>query len=221
MKKYAILTSVLALAACGGGSGGGGGVVVAPANVRSAVDPSAINSNQKITSMASEVLIPKSSGDSIVTRAANVNYNGKNYVSYRLDDVNFRVATGGGNDAMLNFKMDDLGKIDSLIMNVGGGEQKLYRRDDNTADFRGIVYEYVLLEEGANSEADYSKAADKDTKVRLVFSPENDPTDFSVLSNAATNKCPAGKYCRWDRIDQAFRVSSQGTDFKYSDFGKL
>ena len=220
MKKYFLLISGLVLAACGGGGGGGAGTPGLP--VRAAVDPSALSVNNTVTSMASEVLIPTSSGDSVVTRAASVNYDGKNYISYRLDEVDFRVATGGGNDASLKFTMDDLGKIDSLVMNVGGDEQHLFRRSDETADFRGIVYEYVLLEEGADPEADYSKAADRDTKVRLVFSEANDPTDFSVLSNAAAGKCPAGRQCRWDRIDQAFRITKQaGDSFRYSDFGKL
>ena len=218
MKKYFMYMSVLMLAACGGGSGGGVSGTGLP--VRAAVDPSALTSNQHITSMASEVLIPNNSGDTIIARAGSVNFEGKQYTSYRLDDVNFRVATGGGNDALLNFKMDDLGKIDSLVMNVGGGEQNLFRRSDDTADFRGIVYEYVVLD-GATQDDDITKG-DLDTLVRLVFSPDNDPTDYSVLSSAAAGKCPKNQHCRWDRIDQAFRITKQaGNSFRYSDFGKL
>lgn len=223
MKKYIILTSVLALAACGGGSGGGhGGGSVAP--TREAVDPTAITSNGHITSMASEVLVPNGNSGAIVTRSGSVNYEGKSYTSYRLDDVNFRVATGGGSDAFLNFHMDDKGKIDSLVLDTGAGKQKMFRRNDTSADFRGVVYEYVLLEDDATG-PDYINGTDKDTLVRLVYSAENDPTSYSTLQNAAAGKCPTGKKCRWDRIDQAFRISSGGNesseDFRYSDFGKL
>ncbi len=218
MKKYVFLTSILALAACGGGghSGGGDGMPV-----RQAVTPEALTSNGYVTSMSTEVLVPKSSGAVVARTPATVNYNGLTYTSYRLDDVNFRVATGA-NDAFLNFRMDPNGKIDSLIMNVGGGEQKMFRRGDDNADFRGIVYEYVVLDDSATAHDDYSKS-DRDTLVRLVYSEENDPTSYATLSAAAAGKCPAGKFCRWDRIDQAFRITSNGgsEDLTYSDFGKV
>ncbi len=219
MKKYLVLTSVLALAACGGGSGGGG--AGAPAGVRAAVDPSAVQSNSAITSMASEILVASDGSAPVlnIARSGSVVHNGKTYTSYRLDDVNFRVATGA-NDANLKFHMDNIGKIDSLVMNVGTGNQYMDRRGD-TNEFRGIVYEYVVLNAPDDQHMDDPSYNDADTKVRLVYSPSNDLTDYSVLTAAAQGKCPAGKSCRWDRIDQAFRVSSEGTDFKYSDFGKL
>lgn len=219
MKKTLVLTSLLALCACGGGGGGSG---VGPTNIRAAVDQTAIDSNLNITSMASEVLVPTDSSNPIVARSGTVKYDGKTYTSYRLDDVDFRVATGGGNDALLNFKMDSKGKIDSLVLDVGGGKQKMFRRDDNSADFRGVVYEYIVLDNSATGHDDYA-ASDRDTLVRLVYSAENDPTSYETLSAAAAGKCPAGKYCRWDRIDQAFRITSKGgTDsLTYSDFGML
>ena len=60
MKRYVMLTSVLALAACGGGSGGGGsagtpsGGYVAP---RPAVTPGVATSNAEITNMSSEIIV--------------------------------------------------------------------------------------------------------------------------------------------------------------------
>ncbi len=221
MKKYLILTSVFALAACGGGGHSGSGTPT-----RAAVTQGAIDSNSYITSMASEVLIPKSGSGAVITRSGSVNYNGETYTSYRLDDVNFRVATGA-NDAFLRFNMDENGKIDSLVMNVGTPEamsdQHMVRRSDDKADFRGIVYEYVVLDDSATQHDDIFKQ-NRDTKVRLVLSPaEDEKSTYSMLSNAAAGKCPEGKFCRWDRIDQAFRVTSSGSEdsFKYSDFGKL
>lgn len=218
MKKYLILTSIFALAACGGGGGGHSGSGGVP--TRAAVTQGAIDSNSHITSMASEVLIPKGSG-AVIARSGSVNYNGETYTSYRLDDVNFRVATGGGNDAFLNFSMDSNGRIDSLVLDTGEGKQKMFRRDDVSADFRGIVYEYVLLDETATQDDDITKS-DRDTLVRLVYSEDNDPTSYSTLQAAAAGKCPDDGHCRWDRIDQAFRVSSENEEgFRYSDFGKL
>ena len=52
MKKYFILVSVLALAACGGGSGGGGGAPVAPRSVETYSTPANIRSaNASVTQM--------------------------------------------------------------------------------------------------------------------------------------------------------------------------
>ena len=155
MKKYLILTSIFALAACGGGGGHSG----SGTPTRAAISDAAITSNRNITSMASEVLVPKNGG-SVIARSGSVNYEGNSYTSYRLDDVNFRVATGA-NDAFLRFNMDENGKIDSLVMNVGTPEamsdQHMVRRSDDTADFRGIVYEYVVLEDSATQHDDIFK----------------------------------------------------------------
>jgi len=220
MKKYISLASLLALVACGGGGGGGSAPATSP--VRAAVTDAAITSNSAITSMKSEILVPKAGG-SVIARAGSVNYDGLSYTSYRLDDVNFRVATSAGENPTLNFKMDDNGRIDSLVLNVGAEKQKMFRNDE-TSDFRGIVYEYIVLDNGAEGHND-PLASDKETLVRLVFSPDNDPTSFATLQNAAKGKCPQGSYCRWDRIDQAFRITSNGSSptdgFNYSDFGNI
>ena len=219
MKKYFVLTSVLALCACGGGGGGGVGIGTPSTPIRAAVSDDALTSNSHVTSMASEILINTGNPSDRVARSGTVSLNGKTYKSYRLDDVNFRVATGA-NNAYMKFHMDTnpetFGQIDSLVMNVGTGKQYMDRRSDDTADFRGIVYEYVTVDEYGN---------DKDVVTRLVYAPSNDVQDFDTLSAQAS--CPNGETCRWDRIDQAFRVVSEGTtgnestDFKYADFGKL
>lgn len=118
MKKYVILTSVLALAACGGGGAG------APAGVRQAITPdsAAAQSNALVTSMASEILV--ASDGSVATpslsRAATQSYyNGKTYTAYRLDDVVFKI---GGEDSQLKFEIDDNGQIVALT--------KMDRSDD-------------------------------------------------------------------------------------------
>ena len=223
MKKYFVLTSVLALCACGGGSGGGGGgsgAPVTPTNVRSAItDADVLSSNSNVTKMATEILVANdNSGTPILNRSATVRQNGHTYTSYRLDDVNFRIATGA-NDAFLRLKMDDAGKINALVADLGQGNQFMDRYGD-TNMFRGIVYEYVETDATPGASASEIAAADDgETLVRMVFAPSKDAASYSVLQNAAGNKCPSGKVCRWDRIDQAFRVNAQGTNFKYSDFG--
>ena len=106
MKKYAILTSVLALTACGGGGHHSNGT---PGNVRSAVSADAAASNAVITSMASEVLV--GNGETLtpsLSRQGTTSYNGKTYTSYRLDDVTFRFS---GEDSIIKFGLDDEGRI--------------------------------------------------------------------------------------------------------------
>lgn len=150
MKKYAFLTSVLALAACGGGSGGGG---VAPAPVRTAVSQDAINSNKAVTSMASEILIAKDGSGDRVARSPSVSYNGKTYDSYRLDDVTFKLA---GEDSRLIFEVDGKGKIiavgkyDRDFSSVDEpkyvlGEIGNFKRTSNTGtEFAKTVYIYTI-----------------------------------------------------------------------------
>jgi len=234
MKKYVVLTSILALAACGGGGGGGG--TTAP--IRAAVTEDAKISNNAITGMASEVLVAKDgttavrSAIPLTSRKGSVVQDGKTYTSYRLDDVKFRMAAGAvADDAYIKFHMDPNGRIDSLTANLQGLEQEMIRKADGenpSADFRGIVYEYVITDatEGATVEQ-LVQAKDKGTLVRLIYNPDEDITDYSVLSNAEAGKCPDGKVCRWDRIDQALRIASSGKsnnesqNMKYSDFGKM
>lgn len=228
MKKYYLaLTIGFALAACGGGGGGSGG----SAPVRAAVTDAAVASNSAVTSMASEVLVAKDGSGTTITRSGSAVYNGQTYNSYRLgEDVKFRVAAGAlSEDAYIKFHMDGNGRIDSLKMNLDGKEQDMARKADAnnpSADFRGIVYEYVVTDAAPGTTGDaLVQAKDKGTLVRLVYGPDTDIVNYSVLANAAAGKCPSGKVCRWDRIDQALRIVSKGKSeneserMKYSDFG--
>lgn len=108
MKKYLLLTSVFALAACGGGGGGHSGSGITPGPVtRAAVSNAAVESNGHVTSMASEILVQNGTG-AIEVRSGSVNKDGKTYTSYRLDDVTFRFA---GEDSIIKFDLDDEGRI--------------------------------------------------------------------------------------------------------------
>ena len=161
MKKLVSLASVLALAACGGGSGGGNGMVVpattpgvAPVTGRSAVSEDVVNSNKQITTMASEILV--GNGSKItpsISRHASLMYNGQQYESYRLDDVEFKF---GGEDSLVKFELNDQGQIIALTKmdrvdnftgapQYGPSQEGRFARTGNTAFTKNLyVYGYNL-----------------------------------------------------------------------------
>ena len=152
MKRYVMLTSVLALAACGGGSGGGGsagtpsGGYVAP---RPAVTPGVATSNAEITNMSSEIVVASNSNTPVsVVRSATVNNGGVTYTSYRLDDVKLFTAenldTSG--HSYINLELNNnTGEIDAVKMMVGGESSGRIARDTtDTTTFAGPIFEYTL-----------------------------------------------------------------------------
>ncbi|MBQ6110145.1 MAG: hypothetical protein IJL05_02075 [Alphaproteobacteria bacterium] len=167
MKKITILTSVLVLAACGGGSGGNGGSGAAPAVNpvvgRSAVTADVVSSNEKITSMASEILVA-GDGSKItpsISRHASLSYGGQTYESYRLDDVDFKM---GGEDSLVKFELNDKGQIVALT--------KMDRADDFTGD---PVYD-------ASQEGTFTRTGDTAfTKNLYVYGYELDNTGISDI----------------------------------------
>jgi len=156
MKKYFLLTSVLALAACGGGSGGGG-VDIAPVT-RAAMtsDSAAATSNAAITSMASEILVKDGSAIAPAARAGTTVYHGQTYKSYRLDDVDFRMA---GDDSKIVFGLDNEGRIVSAgryEKNNSGRyelskEGKFTRSSTTSKDFGGAKTMYAWETEFSNT----------------------------------------------------------------------
>ena len=88
MKKYLVLTSVLALTACGGGSGSSGAgadvnTVVVPGDLAGRVTAT---DNDVITKMKSEVIVASNS-DNPLSRKATVEKDGVTFASYRLEDI--------------------------------------------------------------------------------------------------------------------------------------
>lgn len=162
MKKYVILTSVLALTACGGGGGGGGGgsgtagshssttAPVIPDGFRSAITPEMEASNRVVTSMKSEIVVASNHpGTSQVVRASSMpGDNGYTFTSYRLDDVKFYAADAATTDnAYLQLGINDDGKIDRMYMVVGGvganADAGITRTADNNSTFEAAIFEYV------------------------------------------------------------------------------
>ena len=208
MKRYFLLTSVLALAACGGGSGGG-----APNGsvARAAVSPDAITSNKDITQMSSEILVAK--GSDPITRSATTTYGGKTYTSYRLDDVKFFTAENLNEEdpdkrSFLRLELDRTGQINAIHMDLGGESSgRTVRSVDDPTVFEGPIFEYV-------------KNGDDEAIYRVV---DNGQTWDNLVSLASSNHLTGG---HWNRIDERLAIKTyganidgSGTRLQYSDFG--
>ncbi len=117
MKKYLLLPTILALAACSGGDHHNGGNGMPPfipdANK---IQPADITSNAKLTSMASEIGVDADGNWIILARNAtgSVIHNGIRYTAYRLDDVDFKALINMGDTDDLRFTIDKNGRIDGI-----------------------------------------------------------------------------------------------------------
>lgn len=210
MKRYVMLTSVLALAACGGGSGGGGsagtpsGGYVAP---RPAVTPGVATSNAEITNMSSEIVVASNSNTPVsVVRSATVNNGGVTYTSYRLDDVKLFTAenldTSG--HSYINLELNNnTGEIDAVKMMVGGEASGRIARDTtDTTTFAGPIFEYTL-----------------DGEDKAQFRVVDNGQDMAALNALATQNNLSGGH--WNRVDERMIFGTNGEDagLQYSDFG--
>ena len=210
MKKYVILTSVLALAACGGGSGGGGsagtpsGGYVAP---RPAVTPGVATSNAEITNMSSEIVVASNSNTPVsVVRSATVNNGGVTYTSYRLDDVKLFTAenldTSG--HSYINLELNNnTGEIDAVKMMIGGeASGRIVRDTVDTHTFAGPIFEYTL-----------------DGEDKAQFRVVDNGQDMAALNALATQNNLSGGH--WNRVDERmiFGTNGEGAGLQYSDFG--
>ena len=168
MKKSLILTSVLALAACGGGSGGGHHSTVATSNgadefARSGfISDTAKTSNEEVTSMASAVVVAKDGSGNAVVRSAKT-FNGKEYEVYSLENVKLYAAEAAhSGDGYLQLGMDDNGRIDRVKMVVSGVGGDIDRVGESN-QFKGPIYEYVIDEVHEVTGQDLSTADLRDT----------------------------------------------------------
>ena len=120
MKKLAILTSILALTACGGGSGSGGGSApimpdapVVPEARPGTVSDEAIDSNTYVTGMLSEIGIAEDGTSIDIARHSGrkeFQHHGKKYKSYDLSDVDFTLSDEGFG-GVVKFIVDNNKKI--------------------------------------------------------------------------------------------------------------
>jgi len=206
MKRAFILTSILALAACSTGGGGSNDVN----NPRHSVTQAAMASNKNITNMTSEILVPKDGIGNPIVRGAHVphytRYNGKDYISYKLDDIKFNLASDeGGEDAYFQFVLDRDGRIDKVNAQIGGPLVNGIVRDADTNGFNGAIFEYVV---------------DGKSVLRVL-------DDGQITMEQLNAKLEAADLSggRWDRIDQLWIFGKQSAEagdenhLTYSDFG--
>ena len=166
MKRYFLLTSVLALAACGGGSGGGGAGIVAPVgyNGSARVSDTAIASNSSITNMKSEVVVASNSSAPVVTRSSTTHSGGVTYTSYRLDDIKLYAADASHTgDGYLQIGLDNNGRIDKMTMELSGAGAAVTREEESKV-FHGPILEYVADEVHVVSVDDVAANADVATR---------------------------------------------------------
>lgn len=131
MKKYFVLTSVLALAACGGGSGGGRndapGAITTPTDTLTAEQrAAAIASNSQITDMNSFVVVGGTNPTiNPNARAATTGVQQSDGgVRYDLSDVEFKTAsmlmnTDVDDNAVIKFQIQD-GEINGINLSLEG-----------------------------------------------------------------------------------------------------
>ena len=130
MKKFAILTSVLTLTACGGGAGGGENTpsaIVAPTDILTQEQrAAAIASNSQITNMDSFIVVGGSNPtiNSNARAATTGIQQSDGGIRYDLQDVEFKTAsmamnTGVDDRAIIRFETKD-GKIDKVKITLEG-----------------------------------------------------------------------------------------------------
>lgn len=134
MKKLAILTSILALAACGGGSGGHG----TPGEILTPEQRVAAESNLSVTGMKSHIIIGGTN--------ATVNPNARASTSgghggklYDLSNVVFQSADkefdAPDEDFTMKFIVDENGKITAIQSTDDGSIDEFARHDDKSNRF--------------------------------------------------------------------------------------
>lgn len=221
MKKILVLTSVLALAACGGGSGGNSGGV---AEGRVGTLPqSAVDSNHKITSMASEILVASDDSTRVLpmghaARAASVVYENQEYTAYRLDDVVFTSAqvTDTADMDLVKFKVNaNTGKIDGIdTQHKGQWEGVAERTGDRvfTRNTNDGTEQYELAMSGALTYSDFGKIIYTDT--------EHGETFYSALAGGYETFKVNNNYMK-ENIDEPLVFSGRAVGGVFRETGGL
>lgn len=226
MKKFFVLTSLLALAACGGGSGG------ANPETGIRVPDAAIASNKNVTSMASEILVAKNGGSPDIVRSSTIMRDGKEYTAYHLDDAKF--FTNETTDEFLSFGIDDNGQINKLvwheIQEVNGQHveetEEINRDGPDTNVFTENVQKYKVY---ANNRwyytdslipREYSKQEIKNAFRRAYNDGEITDSVFAEIDAYidATDMTPIN-YVHHNVIDLHGKTLPENHKLRYSDFG--
>ncbi len=217
MKKYVILTSVLALAACGGGSGGGDSAVAPTIDgprAANLIGTTTTADNANITSMASAVVVKNDGGWSSVARSATApdttTYSG--YTVYKLDNVDFKLIEDA--DSAFNFSIDENGRINRVTTRLSGTEGSADRDTTNTAQFNGAIFQFI--KPGSDREVitvvdDGQMTQDRLDAIKAVA------VSAEKLTSA---EAEAGQ---WNHLIQKweFEHSDKADGLTYSDFGYM
>lgn len=213
MKKYFVLTSVLALCACGGGGGGSNpGVPQQPDGPRAATLLGAANQNSEITSMASAVIVKNDGSYSSTARSAaapdTTIFNG--YTVYKLNNVDFKLIED--QDSAFNFDINADGRITSVTTKLGGQEGSADRDSTETGKFNGRIFQFVDGDREIITITDDGNM----TQARLDEVVENARTSGKITDAQAAS----GK---WNHLIQKWRFehSNPSDGLTYSDFGYM
>ena len=236
MKKIAILTSILALTACGGGSGGGGSAPIMPdapvvpdSGMR--VSDDAIESNELITSMASEILIAQDGTLPNIIRPAHIVHRGNKYLAYHLDDARFFDNTMESADEYISFGIDEnTGEINNMSYHWKDVVESI-DRNPNSNIFTEHVYKYkVQLDNGKTFYTDslpilpdgqqYSKGQIIEAFKDAYDGEESESTLDEIIAKVeSTDELIATEYVHNHVIDLYGKSLPKSHKLKYSDFG--
>lgn len=227
MKKTLILTSILALAACGGGSGGGSAPVVQDSGMR--VSSDAILSNKNVTSMASEILIAKNGTAPNIVRSASVVNGGTEYIAYHLDDAKF-FESDMEDGEYISFGIDEKGQINNMSYhwqdNGSDVVESINRDGPDSSIFTENVYKYHV--ELANHDVlytdslpvdEYSKDQIKQA-FRHTYDGELSDEVFAEIDSIidSTNMEPT-EYVHHHVVDLQGKDLPDANKLRYGDFG--
>ena len=226
MRKPLILTSLLALAACGGGGGNGiGGGHPHGASGTPVVGPTFTNgvytnteSNGNVTQMNTQVIVdenghvvvPNLSRGGSIRSGSIQDTNGNDYTVYDLSDVNLTVADEV--PASLKIGLTEDGAIKDITLSSGGVDSNL-ARDGTTNQFRGPIFEYV-------------PDGDDRAVYRVVDTGQTLEQLNALLPAAIVTSCDGN--CHWNLVDERMDVTtnahitagnSNAPVLQYSDFG--
>ena len=229
MKKLAILTSMLVLAACGGGSGGGSGgsgVGVTPVvNAPRAADMlgnTAAASNGEITSVASAIVVSDNGlyHDVVASRSAHApDSSHAGYKIYKLDNIDFKlIEDNAGLDSAFNFELANDGHIEEVVAKLGGTELNAIRGTESgkTDKFYGKIFQFV--KDGEDTEI-ITIADDGNVTSAVLEDKLNDAVNAGILTSAEANNG------HWNHLEQYWQFDTRGGQsglgLTYSDFGYM
>ncbi len=225
MKKLTILTSVLALAACGGGNNA---PVVPDSGMR--VSSDAIASNQNVTSMASEILIAKDGTAPNIVRSASVVNGGTEYIAYHLDDAKFFDNHMDSADEYISFGIDENnGQINNMSYhwkeNNSDMVESVNRESSDNSVFTENVYKFHVTV-GMNTyytdslvPGQYSKEQIKEAFHDAYDGEISDDILLDIEAAVdATDMVPT-EYVHRHVIDLQGNDMPESNKLRYSDFG--